>query len=360
MAQLSLQHIQKIYDNQVHVVKDFSLEIADKEFIVFVGPSGCGKSTTLRMIAGLEAISDGELLIDGIRMNDVPAKSRNIAMVFQNYALYPHMTVYDNMAFGLKMQKVDPAEINERVTWAAQILGLKEYLKRKPGALSGGQRQRVALGRAIVREAGVFLMDEPLSNLDAKLRVQMRAEISRLHKKLNTTMIYVTHDQTEAMTMATRIVILKDGIIQQVGEPKTVYNAPANMFVAGFIGSPAMNFIRGAIDGSDFVTETLRLRIPDDRLASLQAQQYQRKAVTLGIRPEDIHTALDGAGDAAARITVAELTGAEFMLYVTVGGHDMVVRTGADCDFQADDSVAVTFDMTKCHFFDTETEAAIR
>jgi multiple sugar transport system ATP-binding protein len=233
MAQLSLKHIQKIYDNQVHVVKDFNLEIEDKEFIVFVGPSGCGKSTTLRMIAGLEEISAGELVIDGVCMNDVPAKSRDIAMVFQNYALYPHMTVYDNMAFGLKMQKIAPAVIEERVNWAAQILGLREYLKRKPGALSGGQRQRVALGRAIVREAGVFLMDEPLSNLDAKLRVQMQAEISKLHQKLNTTMIYVTHDQTEAMTMATRIVILKDGIIQQVGAPKQVYNEPANMFVAG-------------------------------------------------------------------------------------------------------------------------------
>lgn len=219
----------------VHVVKDFNTEIADKEFIVFVGPSGCGKSTTLRMIAGLEEISGGDLLIDGKRMNDVPAKARNIAMVFQNYALYPHMTVYDNMAFGLKMQKIAKEVIDERVNWAAQILGLREYLKRKPGALSGGQRQRVALGRAIVREAGVFLMDEPLSNLDAKLRVQMRAEISKLHQKLNTTMIYVTHDQTEAMTMATRIVIMKDGIVQQVGAPKTVYNQPANMFVSDLL-----------------------------------------------------------------------------------------------------------------------------
>ncbi|VDY41061.1 ABC transporter ATP-binding protein [Salmonella enterica subsp. arizonae] len=270
MAQLSLQHIQKIYDNQVHVVKDFNLEIEDKEFIVFVGPSGCGKSTTLRMIAGLEEISDGNLLIDGKRMNDVPAKSRNIAMVFQNYALYPHMSVYANMAFGLKMQKINPEIIDERVNWAAQILGLRDYLKRKPGALSGGQRQRVALGRAIVREAGVFLMDEPLSNLDAKLRVQMRAEISKLHQKLKTTMIYVTHDQTEAMTMATRIVIMKDGIVQQVGAPKEVYNHPANMFVAGFIGSPAMNFIRGAIDGNQFVTETLKLTIPQETLDLLK------------------------------------------------------------------------------------------
>ncbi len=320
MAQLSLQHIQKIYDNQVHVVKDFNLEIADKEFIVFVGPSGCGKSTTLRMIAGLEEISGGDLLIDGKRMNDVPAKARNIAMVFQNYALYPHMTVYDNMAFGLKMQKIAKEVIDERVNWAAQILGLREYLKRKPGALSGGQRQRVALGRAIVREAGVFLMDEPLSNLDAKLRVQMRAEISKLHQKLNTTMIYVTHDQTEAMTMATRIVIMKDGIVQQVGAPKTVYNQPANMFVSGFIGSPAMNFIRGTIDGDKFVTETLKLTIPEEKLAVLKTQESLHKPIVMGIRPEDIHPDAQEENNISAKISVAELTGAEFMLYTTVGG----------------------------------------
>lgn len=288
MAHLSLQHIQKIYNNQVHVVKDFNLEIEDKEFIVFVGPSGCGKSTMLRMIAGLEEISGGELLINGVCMNDVPAKSRGIAMVFQNYALYPHMSVYDNMAFGLKMQKLDAKVIEQRVQWAAQILGLKSYLDRRPAALSGGQRQRVALGRAIVREAGVFLMDEPLSNLDAKLRVQMRAEISKLHQKLNTTMIYVTHDQTEAMTMATRIVIMKDGIIQQVGAPKTVYNQPANMFVAGFIGSPSMNFIRGTLDKHDFVTETLKLAIPANKLSQETIDKYQHKPVILGIRPEDI------------------------------------------------------------------------
>jgi multiple sugar transport system ATP-binding protein len=359
MAQLSLKHIQKIYDNQVHVVKDFNLEIADKEFIVFVGPSGCGKSTTLRMIAGLEEISAGELIIDGVCMNDVPAKSRDIAMVFQNYALYPHMTVYDNMAFGLKMQKIAPAVIEERVNWAAQILGLRDYLKRKPGALSGGQRQRVALGRAIVREAGVFLMDEPLSNLDAKLRVQMRAEISKLHQKLNTTMIYVTHDQTEAMTMATRIVILKDGIIQQVGAPKQVYNEPANMFVAGFIGSPAMNFIRGAIDGDHFVTETLRLQIPEEKRAMLNAAGYQRKAVVFGIRPEDILTSPSDTG-VPAKISVAELTGAEFMLYATVGGHELVVRAGATSDYFAGDNIAINFDMHKSHFFDAVTEEAIK
>ncbi|WP_312073237.1 sn-glycerol-3-phosphate ABC transporter ATP-binding protein UgpC [Atlantibacter sp.] len=360
MAQLSLQHLQKIYDNNVHVVKDFSLEIADKEFIVFVGPSGCGKSTTLRMIAGLEEITHGELYIGGVRMNDVPAKSRDIAMVFQNYALYPHMSVYDNMAFGLKMQKVAAKTIAERVNWAAQVLGLKEYLKRKPGALSGGQRQRVALGRAIVREAGVFLMDEPLSNLDAKLRVQMRAEISKLHQKLNTTMIYVTHDQTEAMTMATRIVILKDGIIQQVGAPKTVYNAPANMFVAGFIGSPAMNFVRGAFDGSHFVTETLKLAVPQEKRDALIEQGYLRKPVTLGIRPEDISTVAQPHNSADAHISVAELTGAEFMLYTTVGGHELVVRASADANYRAGQTQPIHFDMTKSHFFNSETEQAIK
>lgn len=360
MAQLSLQHIQKIYDNQVHVVKDFNLEIADKEFIVFVGPSGCGKSTTLRMIAGLEEISGGDLLIDGKRMNDVPAKARNIAMVFQNYALYPHMTVYDNMAFGLKMQKIAKEVIDERVNWAAQILGLREYLKRKPGALSGGQRQRVALGRAIVREAGVFLMDEPLSNLDAKLRVQMRAEISKLHQKLNTTMIYVTHDQTEAMTMATRIVIMKDGIVQQVGAPKTVYNQPANMFVAGFIGSPAMNFIRGTIDGDKFVTETLKLTIPEEKLAVLKTQESLHKPIVMGMRPEDIHPDAQEENNISAKISVVELTGAEFMLYTTVGGHELVVRAGALNDYHAGENITIHFDMTKCHFFDAETEIAIR
>ena len=360
MAQLSLKNIHKIYDNQVHVVKDFCLEIADKEFIVFIGPSGCGKSTTLRMIAGLEEISAGELAIGDVVMNDVPAKARDIAMVFQNYALYPHMTVYDNMAFGLKMQKIAPKVIEERVSWAAQILGLRDYLKRKPGALSGGQRQRVALGRAIVREAGVFLMDEPLSNLDAKLRVQMRAEISKLHQKLNTTMIYVTHDQTEAMTMATRIVIMKEGIIQQVGVPKEVYNAPANIFVAGFIGSPAMNFIRGAIDGGYFVTETLRLEIPAEKLAILNKKGYQRKAVILGIRPENIITAQECTTAINATVCVAELTGAEFMLYVNVGGHELVLRAGTLHDYHSGDNLAIQFEMDKSHFFDADTEIAIR
>lgn len=359
MAQISLQHIHKIYDKQVHVVKDFNLEIADKEFIVFVGPSGCGKSTTLRMIAGLEEISSGDLLIDGVRMNDVAPKDREIAMVFQNYALYPHMSVYDNMAFGLKLRKIAPQDIRQRVEYAAQILGLKEYLTRRPSALSGGQRQRVALGRAIVRDAKVFLMDEPLSNLDAKLRVQMRAEISKLHQKLDTTMIYVTHDQTEAMTMATRIVVMKDGIVQQVGAPKGVYNAPQNMFVAGFIGSPAMNFIRGALDGSHFVTESLRIPIPETKLSELNAQGYQRKPLILGIRPEDIHSVARQPAHFEARITVAELTGAEFMLYCLIGAHEFVCRSNANTDFEAGQLLALNFDMEKCHFFDCETEDVI-
>ena len=247
MAELRLDHIYKIYDKNVTAVKDFNLHIQDKEFIVFVGPSGCGKSTTLRMVAGLEDISEGDFFIDGKRVNDVAPKDRDIAMVFQNYALYPHMSVYDNMAFGLKLRKFPKDEIDRRVKDAARILGLEQYLDRKPKALSGGQRQRVALGRAIVRDAKVFLMDEPLSNLDAKLRVQMRSEIAKLHQRLQTTTIYVTHDQTEAMTMATRLVVMKDGIIQQVGAPKEVYEKPENVFVGGFIGSPAMNFLEASI-----------------------------------------------------------------------------------------------------------------
>ena len=361
-SKIRAEHIDKVYKTgkkSVAAIEDVSIDIQDNDFVCIVGPSGCGKSTTLRMIAGLEEISGGDLLIDGKRMNDVPAKARNIAMVFQNYALYPHMTVYDNMAFGLKMQKIAREVIDERVNWAAQILGLREYLKRKPGALSGGQRQRVALGRAIVREAGVFLMDEPLSNLDAKLRVQMRAEISKLHQKLNTTMIYVTHDQTEAMTMATRIVIMKDGIVQQVGAPKTVYNQPANMFVAGFIGSPAMNFIRGTIDGNKFVTETLKLTIPEEKLAVLKTQESLHKPIVMGIRPEDIHPDAQEENNISAKISVAELTGAEFMLYTTVGGHELVVRAGALNDYHAGENITIHFDMTKCHFFDAETEIAI-
>ena len=282
MADLSLRHIDKIYDNNVQAVFDFNLEIKDKEFIVFVGPSGCGKSTTLRMIAGLEDISAGEFYIDGKLMNDVEPKDRDIAMVFQSYALYPHMSVYDNMAFGLKLKKTPKEEIDKRVREAARILEIEDYLDRKPKALSGGQRQRVALGRAIVRNAKVFLMDEPLSNLDAKLRVQMRSEIIKLHERINATTIYVTHDQTEAMTMADRIVVMKAGYIQQIGTPKEIYNNPKNMFVAGFLGAPATNFLQGTYQGNAFICNDQRIEMPD--MFHEAMKPYDGKEVVMGIR----------------------------------------------------------------------------
>ncbi|MBC1542788.1 ABC transporter ATP-binding protein [Listeria cossartiae] len=361
MAQLSLEHIYKIYDNKVTAVSDFNLEIDDKEFIVFVGPSGCGKSTTLRMIAGLEEISKGELSIDGKVMNNVAPKDRDIAMVFQNYALYPHMTVYDNMAFGLKLRKMPKDEIKKRVEHAADILGLTEYLKRKPSALSGGQRQRVALGRAIVRDAKVFLMDEPLSNLDAKLRVQMRAEITKLHQQLDTTMIYVTHDQTEAMTMATRIVIMKDGVIQQVGSPKQVYDHPVNMFVAGFIGSPAMNFFKGRLEGANFIGDDFTIAVPEGKLKLLKDRGFDGKDIVFGIRPEDIHDEpivieANPGYTFKATTVVAELTGAEFMLHSRVGAHEFVARVDARSEHQPNEVLTLAFEMSKSHFFDPETE----
>ncbi|MGL4382384.1 MAG: ABC transporter ATP-binding protein, partial [Bacilli bacterium] len=286
MATLQLKNIQKIYEGNVQAVYDFNLEVEDNEFIVFVGPSGCGKSTTIRMIAGLEDITSGELLIDGKLMNNVEPKDRDIAMVFQSYALYPHMSVYDNMAFALKLKKMPKSEIDVKVKEAANILGLTDMLSRKPKALSGGQRQRVALGRAIVRDAKIFLMDEPLSNLDAKLRVSMRSEIIKLHERLATTTIYVTHDQTEAMTMATRIVVMKDGYIQQIGTPKEIYNDPANIFVAEFTGSPAMNILHGVFDGISFITGDIVIPIPKGRLKALEP--YTGKEIVLGIRPENI------------------------------------------------------------------------
>lgn len=366
MADLKLNHIYKIYDNKVTAVSDFNLHIQDKEFIVFVGPSGCGKSTTLRMIAGLEEISKGELYIDDKLVNDVPPKDRDIAMVFQNYALYPHMTVYDNMAFGLKLRKMPKDEIDKRVKDAANILGLEQYLDRKPKALSGGQRQRVALGRAIVRDAKVFLMDEPLSNLDAKLRVQMRAEIAKLHQRLNITTIYVTHDQTEAMTMATRIVVMKDGVIQQVGSPKEVYDNPENVFVGGFIGSPAMNFFKAKIEGEYVVLdEKARLKIPGGKLKLLKDNGYVGKEVIFGIRPEDIHDEpvfIESFPDDVieVNIEVAELTGAELMLYSSLAGHDFVARIDARNQIKAGDKVKLGLDLNKAHFFDTETELRIK
>ncbi|SFG67598.1 ABC transporter ATP-binding protein [Sporolactobacillus nakayamae] len=364
MAELSLQHIYKIYDKNVTAVTDFNLEIADKEFIVFVGPSGCGKSTTLRMIAGLEEISKGDLFINGKKMNDVAPKDRDIAMVFQNYALYPHMTVFDNMAFGLKLRKFPKKEIKSRVEHAAEILGIKDYLDRKPKALSGGQRQRVALGRAIVRDAKVFLMDEPLSNLDAKLRVQMRSEIGKLHQKLQATMIYVTHDQTEAMTMASRIVIMKDGIIQQVGTPKDVYDHPQNLFVGGFIGSPPMNFFHGRLEGNHFKGDDIDLEVPEGKLKVLRGKGFIDKPIILGIRPEDIHdepVVIESSPNSvvSAKIIIAELTGAEFMLHSQVGSHQFIARVDARTQYHPQETIKLAFNTNKTHFFDPDTEQSL-
>ncbi|MCF6411009.1 ABC transporter ATP-binding protein [Pseudalkalibacillus salsuginis] len=365
MAEIELKSIVKEYDNKVTAVQDFNLNIKDKEFIVFVGPSGCGKSTTLRMIAGLEEISDGDLYIGEKRVNDVAPKDRDIAMVFQNYALYPHMNVYDNMAFGLKLRKFDKKEMDRRVKDAARILGLEQYLDRKPKALSGGQRQRVALGRAIVRDPQVFLMDEPLSNLDAKLRVQMRAEITKLHQRLQTTTIYVTHDQTEAMTMATRIVVMKDGVIQQVGTPKQVYDTPDNVFVGGFIGSPSMNFLHGKLQDDTFMMDNIKINVPEGKMKLLREKGYAGKEVILGIRPEDIHdepvfTEASIGSKITAAIDVAELMGAETYLYSTVAGQSFIARVDSRSDIKNGQKLELAFDMNKCHFFDPQTESRIR
>jgi len=366
MVEMALKNIHKKYDNNdAYSVTDFNLDIADREFIVFVGPSGCGKSTTLRMIAGLEDISEGELSIGGKVMNDVAPKDRDIAMVFQNYALYPHMTVFNNMAFGLKLRKYDKEEIKKRVENAAEILGLTEYLDRKPAALSGGQRQRVALGRAIVRDAKVFLMDEPLSNLDAKLRVAMRAEIAKLHQRLETTTIYVTHDQTEAMTMADRIVIMKDGFIQQIGSPKEVYNTPKNIFVAGFIGSPAMNFFNVTLkNGMISDGQSLNLRIPDGKNKILVEKGYEGKQLVFGIRPEDIHSeqiALEASPEATVRaeVVVSELLGAETMLYTRVGATEFISKVDARDFHRPGETVDLAFNINKAHFFDKDSENVI-
>lgn len=367
MVEMALQHVYKKYDNaENYSVTDFNLNIADREFIVFVGPSGCGKSTTLRMIAGLEDISEGELLIGGNVMNDVAPKDRDIAMVFQNYALYPHMTVFDNMAFGLKLRKYDKADIKTRVENAAEILGLTEYLDRKPAALSGGQRQRVALGRAIVRDAKVFLMDEPLSNLDAKLRVAMRAEIAKLHQRLNTTTIYVTHDQTEAMTMADRIVIMKDGFIQQIGTPQEVYDTPVNMFVAGFIGSPAMNFFNVTLNNG-VITDGhgLKLRIPEGKNKILVEKGYEGKQLVFGIRPEDIHSeqvAIQASPEATvtAEVVVSELLGAESMLYTRIGDTEFISKVDARDFHRPGEMMDLAFNISKAHFFDKESEQVIK
>ncbi|GAB2480030.1 sn-glycerol-3-phosphate ABC transporter ATP-binding protein UgpC [Alkalibacterium psychrotolerans] len=368
MVEMAMKNIYKRYDNSDDfAVSDFDMRVKDKEFIVFVGPSGCGKSTTLRMIAGLEEITDGELWIGDTMMNDVAPKDRDIAMVFQNYALYPHMTVFDNMAFGLKLRKYKKDEIKNRVENAANILGLTELLDRKPAALSGGQRQRVALGRAIVRDAKVFLMDEPLSNLDAKLRVAMRAEIAKLHQRLNTTSIYVTHDQTEAMTMADRIVILKDGFIQQIGTPKEVYDTPVNIFVGGFIGSPAMNFFDVTLNGNKITNgDGLTLEVPQGKLNTLNEHGFKDGAkLVFGIRPEDIKSeqvALDASPGSVvtSKITVSELLGAETMLYSQVGDTEFIARVDARDYHTPGENVDLAFDMGKSHFFDPESTDVIR
>ena len=368
MANLSLRNICKVYPNGFEAVKDFNLEIADQEFIIFVGPSGCGKSTTLRMIAGLEDISSGELRIGDRIVNDVEPKDRDIAMVFQNCALYPHMSVYDNMAFGLKLRKVPKDEIDKMVKEAAQILDLTPLLDRKPKALSGGQRQRVAMGRAIVRNPKVFLMDEPLSNLDAKLRVQMRIEIAKLHMRLGTTFVYVTHDQTEAMTLGTRIVVMKDGLIQQVDSPQNLYDRPNNLFVAGFMGSPQMNFIdavvsvKGDVASLDFANHSIPL--PPAKSKKLIDGKYEGKTVTFGIRPEDIYDSqmmIEASPQSVfeSTIRVYELLGAEVYLYFDLEEFAMTARVDSRTTARPGDVVKFAMDIEKIHVFDKETEQVI-
>jgi len=369
MASVLLKNITKQYPNGVVAVKDFNLEIKDREFVIFVGPSGCGKSTTLRMIAGLEEITQGELYIDGKLMNDVEPKDRDIAMVFQNYALYPHMSVYDNMAFGLKLRKVPKDQIDKVVHEAAKILDIEHLLDRKPKALSGGQRQRVAMGRAIVRNPKVFLMDEPLSNLDAKLRVQMRIEISKLHQRLQTTFIYVTHDQTEAMTLGTKIVVMKDGVIQQVDTPQNLYDKPQNLFVAGFMGSPQMNFIDALVvrKGDDVFVEFCgnSLKLPENKARKVLEGGYEGKTVVVGIRPEDIHDEevfINNYPDAVieATVRVYELLGAEVFLYFTIDDNlEITARVNPRTTARPNDTLKIAFDMAKMHIFDNETEQVI-
>ncbi len=363
MAEVALQNVNKNFD-EVYAVRDVNLSIHDKEFIVLVGPSGCGKTTTLRMVAGLESISSGRILIDDKVINDLPPMDRDIAMVFQNYALYPHMSVYDNMAFGLKMRKFDRADIGRRVQEAAEILGIQGLLQRKPRQLSGGQRQRVALGRAIVRHPQVFLFDEPLSNLDAKLRVQMRVELKKLHSRLNTTAIYVTHDQVEAMTLGDRVVVMRDGLVQQVGEPLELYNEPANRFVAGFLGSPAMNFAAvtvRSVDGALWAEDDgIRIMVPEETAGRLG--RYAGTQVTMGIRPEDLHVA--SAADPAelgfeAAVEVVEKLGSEILLDVAVGRNTMVASVEPDVRVGIHEKLRLAINPERLHFFDAASEAVI-
>ena len=368
MANISMRHLKKVYPGNIEVIPDLNLEIQDKEFIILVGPSGCGKSTTLRMIAGLEEISGGEMYIGDKLVNDVPPKDRDIAMVFQNYALYPHMTVYKNMAFGLSLRKVPKDEIDRKVHESAKILDIEHLLNRKPKALSGGQRQRVALGRAMVRDPAVFLLDEPLSNLDAKLRTQMRTEITKLHKRLGTTFVYVTHDQTEAMTMGDRIVVMKDGIIQQVDTPQNLYNEPCNMFVAGFIGSPQMNFIDATISahGDRFHVDfgEYSVPIPEGKGGQDVFGSYVGKPVVLGLRAEDFRTEdiiLAHATDnlIEADVEIAELMGAEVFLYTVCQGQKVTVKAPARVQAKGGDKVKLAIDLNRMHIFDKETETVI-
>jgi multiple sugar transport system ATP-binding protein len=368
MAGLSLRHIYKMYSGDVPAVKDFNLEIEDKEFIVFVGPSGCGKSTTLRMIAGLEEISQGELYIDEELKNDVSPKDRDIAMVFQNYALYPHMTVFDNMAFGLKLRKVPKKDIEQKVREAAKMLDIEHLLDRKPKALSGGQRQRVAMGRAIVREPKVFLMDEPLSNLDAKLRVQMRTEIAKTHKRLGTTFIYVTHDQTEAMTLGTRIVVMKDGIIQQVDSPQHLYDHPVNVFVAGFIGSPQMNFIDAKVEeiqGKIYVTfEGEKIQLNEEASKTVKEKGCLGKEVIMGIRPENLDDDpefLEKHKNSIlnANVEVMELMGSESYLYLKKGKASLTAKVNGTSKAKTGDTLKIALNPNMIHIFDKETELTI-
>ena len=365
MASLSLQHICKKYPNGFEAVKDFNLEIADKEFIIFVGPSGCGKSTTLRMVAGLEEISSGTLKIGDRVVNDIEPKDRDIAMVFQSYALYPHMTVYDNMAFSLKLRKTPKDQIDKMVREAAKILDLEKLLDRKPKALSGGQRQRVAMGRAIVRNPKVFLMDEPLSNLDAKLRVQMRTEISKLHQRLGATIIYVTHDQTEAMTLGTRIVVMKDGVVMQVDTPQNLYNKPGNLFTAGFIGSPQMNFLDAKVEegGVLSIGDAGKIKLPAAKAKALVEGGYVGKTVVMGVRPEHLNDDPEVVAKSKAvlksKVEVYELLGAEVFLYFSINGANMTARVNPKTEARTGSDVKFAIEIDKIHVFDKETEKTI-
>jgi multiple sugar transport system ATP-binding protein len=362
MAKVELKGISKVYEGNVRAVEKADIVVEDKEFVVLVGPSGCGKSTTLRMVAGLEDITEGELYIDGHLMNDVPPKDRNIAMVFQNYALYPHMSVYENMAFGLRIKKESKEEIDKRVHEAARTLDIEKFLERKPKALSGGQRQRVAVGRAIVRKPKVFLFDEPLSNLDAKLRVQMRAELSDLHIRLDATIIYVTHDQVEAMTMANKIVVMKDGFIQQIGSPLYLYNHPVNKFVAGFIGSPPMNFLTVKVleEGGSIVLDEGSFKLKPEPAHIEYLKKYTGKEVFFGIRPEDLaYSESPAENNIAVKVTVVEPLGADIHLWLTTKTQPLVARTEPHYAFKVGDTANFTPRMDKARYFDKETELSI-